>query len=417
MPQTLTRLEDAELPYLDVEDPEIAERPFERVRELAKESWLARMANGYVVLSWEDAKALNRHPKLRTPEGLGLAAQGITEGVVFEWASQTVLGLDGETHGRIRRLAQPGFTPQKLEELRPYAARLFEDILDGVVPAGRGETAEICKSYSIRVICRLLEWPDEDWERVVDWAERATNVINPSLTPEQLVSIEQALVEMREYTTAQLERLKGRHGDDLGSRILAAGEDGDRLSKLEVVQLFETLLVGGGDTTKATLTLALYLFARHPDQWDTLSADPELARSAVEEVLRYRPPSIGTGRMAREDFAYRDLEIPTGTYFIVSNAAANYDLEAYDDPDVFDVRRFSDGRRVPKPNHMSFGFGPHVCIGNYLARVELQEALRILPQRITNLRIDESDPRGVEWTPPFGIHSPSWLPLRWDVLR
>lgn len=417
MTQTLTRLEDADLPYLDVNDPNIAERPFARVRELANEHWLARMPQGYLVLRWDDAKTLNRHPKLRTPEGLGLAAQGITEGVVFEWASRTVLGLDGDTHERIRRLAQPGFTPQQLEKLRPYTAQLFEGILDGVVPSGGAETAEICKSYSIRVICRLLEWPDEDWERVVDWAERATNVISPNLTPEQLVSIEQALVEMREYTTVQLERLKGRQGDDLGSRILAAGEDGDRLSKLEVVELFETLLVGGADTTKATLTLALYLFAQHPDQWDALSADPELVASAVEEVLRCRPPSLGTGRMAREDFTYRDLEIPAGTYFIVSNAAANYDPDAYDHPDVFDVHRFRDGNRVPKPNHMTFGFGPHVCIGNYLARLELQEALRILSQRITNVRIDETDPRGVEWTPPFGIHSPSWLPLRWDVLR
>jgi len=404
MSQTLTRLEDAALPYLDVEDPEVAARPFDRVRELAAENWLARIPNGYVVLHWEDAKAFNRHPKLRTPEGLGLAAQGITEGVVFEWASGTVLGLDGETHTRIRRLAQPGFAPQKLEVLRPYAAQLFEEILDGVVPAGRGEAAQICKGYSIRVICRLLEWPDEDWERVVDWAERGTEVISPTLSEEQLANIERALLEMRAYTTAQVEKLKGRRGDDLGSTIMAAGEDGDRLTELEVVQLFETLLVGGGDTTKASLTLALYLFAKHPDQWEALAADPSLVPSAVDEILRYRPPAIGTGRVAREDFEYRDLVIPAGTFFIVSSAAANSDPDAYDEPEAFDIRRFADGRKVAKPHHMTFGFGPHVCIGNYLARLELQEALRILPLRIKNLRIDESDPRGTEWTFPFSIH-------------
>src|SRR3954447_19934883 len=223
MTQTLTRLDEANLPYLDLEDPAVAARPFERVRELARESWIARMPNGYLVLHWDDAKALNRHPMLRTPEGLGLAAQGITDGPVYEWASGTVLGLDGATHDRVRRLAQPGFTPQKLEALRPYAARLFEEIVDGVAPAGRGEAAEICKSYSIRVICRLLEWPDADWERVVDWAERGTEVISPNLTAEQLATIERALAEMRAYTTEQLERLEGRRGDDLGSAIMAAG--------------------------------------------------------------------------------------------------------------------------------------------------------------------------------------------------
>src|SRR4051812_11910202 len=115
MAETLTTLEDAQLPYLDLADPEVAAKPFDHARELAAESWLARMPNGYVVLHWEDAKALFRHPNLRTPDGLGLAAQGITEGYVYEWASRTVLGLDGETHERIRRLAQPGFAPQRLE--------------------------------------------------------------------------------------------------------------------------------------------------------------------------------------------------------------------------------------------------------------------------------------------------------------
>src|SRR4051812_38221465 len=95
MTQTLTRLDEANLPYLDLEDPAVAARPFERVRELARESWVARMPNGYLVLHWDDAKALNRHPMLRTPEGLGLAAQGIPDGRVYEWASGTVLGLGG----------------------------------------------------------------------------------------------------------------------------------------------------------------------------------------------------------------------------------------------------------------------------------------------------------------------------------
>jgi cytochrome P450 len=196
---------------------------------------------------------------------------------------------------------------------------------------------------------------------------------------------------------------------------MAAAEGGDRLSETELVQLFETLLVGGTDTTTSALTNALLLFTQHPEQWAWLAEDPELVPSAVEEVLRCQPVTLGTVRVARDDVDYNGLHISAGTQLIIAHGAFNFDPAVYDAPETFDIRRFADGARVPKPNHMTFGFGAHVCIGNYLARLELQEALKVLPQRMPGLRVDESDPRGVERTSPFSIYGAWWLPLRWDV--
>lgn len=219
---------------------------------------------------------------------------------------------------------------------------------------------------------------------------------------------------MRAYTSGNLETLRASGGEGFAMTILAAEEEGDRLSTDEVLDLFETLLVGGSDTTKAALTNGLYLFATHPEQFQALVADPSLAASAVEEVLRFRPPNFGTIRVAREDAVINGVEFPAGSNISGLHPAANFDAAVYDEPLAFDIRRYADGGRFPKPNHLSFGFGVHVCIGNYLARIELQVAFRMLAEEVSSLRIDDSDPRGVEWGNPFGIQSPAWLPLAWD---
>jgi cytochrome P450 len=220
---------------------------------------------------------------------------------------------------------------------------------------------------------------------------------------------------MREYTSTQLEELRGRKDNGFVSAIIEHEEEGDRLTRTELLNLFETLLVAGSDTTKAALTMAMLLFAKHPEQWEALVADPSLAPSAVDEVLRFRAPTLGTARVAREDLVYNGVEFPEGTFITAIHAAGNFDPDAYAEPLDFDVRRYADGRKVPKPAHLSFGFGVHVCIGNMLARLELQEAFKLLAERVGVFRIDQFDPRGVEWGSPFGVHSPTWLPLEWEL--
>jgi cytochrome P450 len=415
MTNVVTNVRDLEMPELDFSDPVVVANPQAAARELAKDHWIARTSSGYALLRWDDCKRINRDKRFRTPEGLGLSSVGITDGIAFEWASGTVLGLDGADHERIRRLAQPGFAPGQLDELRPEARALFAEILDEALPRGRGEAADVCMSYSVRMICRLLGWPEEDWRKILAWSDAAIEVASLAVGPDELQPIEEALVEMRAYTSAKLEELRGADAKGFAAAIIGYEEEGDRLSTVELLNLFETLLVAGSDTTKSALTMAMLLFAKHPEQWRKILADPELIPSAVEEILRFRAPTMGTARVAREDVEYNDVVFPAGTFVSAVQAAANFDPDAYEAPVDFEVDRFAGARRAPKPTHLSFGFGVHVCIGNFLARLELQEALKLLAERVEAFRIDPADPRGVEWGSPFGVHSPTWLPLEWDL--
>lgn len=415
MTATAVELEKLSMPGWDFTDSEIAADPFTAARTLLAEGhWIARAPNGYILLRWEDCDRISRDSRFRTPPALGLAAQGITDGIGFEWASRTVPGVDEDDHKRIRRLANPAFARGSLENMRPYARNLLEQIFAPLASNDRAEVSELSLSYSVRMICHLLHWPDEDWQRINDWADAANQLINPAITAETLRWVEQNLVGLRQYTTANLERMKGREGDDLGSAIMASAEEADTLSQEEMVSLFESLLVAGADTTRAALSNALYLFARHPQQWQDLLLDQSLVPSAVNEILRYRPVTFATAREAKQDLEYRDTSIPSGTFLLLAHAAANFDSNAFADPDSFDIHRYDDGRKTPRPPHLTFGYGMHVCLGQHLARLELQEALKFLAPRLINLRIDDTDPRGVEWKPMTGVHGPDWLPLAWD---
>jgi Cytochrome P450 len=161
--------------------------------------------------------------------------------------------------------------------------------------AGRADASDIGSAYSVRMICRLLNFPESDWERLAAWSDAAVQLPTTAAMTE-LERIETALRELRAYTTEQIERIRERPGDDLGSRLLAARDEGDSLSPQELVELFESLLMAGAETTKTVLALALWLFMKHADQWAALRADPALVPSAVEEVLRFRIRQLGIGR-------------------------------------------------------------------------------------------------------------------------
>jgi cytochrome P450 len=403
-----------DLPLFDLLDPDVAADPYGAARALAAESWVARTPTGLAILRWEECKEIARDRRFRTPPGLGLAAFGITEGFAYDWANAVMLGLDGEDHARIRRLTTPGLNPRYIDAMRPHARQLIAEIVAGVDDRGRADVAQLGASYSVRMICHLLGFPEQDWPRLAAWSDAAVQLPTTAVL-EELDRITHALLELRAYTTEQLDGIRERgRGDDLGSILLAAEEAGDRLSPDELVVLFETLLMAGAETTKTVLALGLLLFAKHPDQWRALREDPSLVNSAVEEVLRYRIPQLGVGRVAREDVAINGVDIPAGTFCLVAIPSANFDPRAYDDPDAFDIRRFTDGRRAPAQGHLSFGFGIHVCVGAHLARLELQEAFAHLSQAWPRLRLDTDDPEGVTWNSPFGVHGPARLPLRWD---
>jgi cytochrome P450 len=201
-----------------------------------------------------------------------------------------------------------------------------------------------------------------------------------------------------------IERRKDEPGEDLISTLIAAEQEGERLSEVECMNLVLNVLAGGVDTTQSQLAHGLRTFAAHPDQWELLAARPELAPRAVEELLRYEPITPFTARLLHEEVSYRDVVFPADTVVMVCSFAANRDgVEG--DPEAFDILA---ERGAAKP--LTFGAGIHYCLGANLARAELQEALAFLPERMPGLALAGEPELGSI----HGIYGLERLELAWS---
>jgi cytochrome P450 len=232
-----------------------------------------------------------------------------------------------------------------------------------------------------------------DWSL---WIQRQFDA--PSLMAER-ERIERAVEEFYEYVGTLLEQRRGNPGDDLISTLMEAEEQGDRLSDVELVNLVLNVLIGGVDTTQSQLAQAIRLFAEHPDQWELLARQPELAAQAVEEVVRFEPITPFTARILLEDVEYNGVTFPKDTVLMVSAVTANREPEGTE----FDITA---DRERNKP--LTFGAGIHYCLGANLARAELQEALTYLAPRLKELEL-EGPP---EFGSVHGIYGLERLPIR-----
>jgi cytochrome P450 len=204
-----------------------------------------------------------------------------------------------------------------------------------------------------------------------------------------------------------IERRRRALTDDLISQLICVEDDGDRLTRREILDRVAVLLLAGTDTTRNQLAAAIQVFAEHPDQWALLAEHPELAPKAVEEIMRHTPASFSAIRVTLQDVIFDGIRIPAGTHVVVNTAAANRDPNRYDNPERFDIIR-----QGPAPM-LTFGGGAHHCLGAHLARVELTEALLIMAQRMTAIR-----PAGpAPWRPIVGIAGPRTLPIEFNSGR
>jgi cytochrome P450 len=211
--------------------------------------------------------------------------------------------------------------------------------------------------------------------------------------------MERAVIDCYSYVEELLTKRRDEPGDDLLTSLLTAEEEGDRLSHAECVNLVLNVIAGGIDTTQAQLSHAIRLFAAHPDQWEALRDRPELVGRAVEEVLRIEPITPLTARLCLQPVEYRGVMFPAGTIVAVCAERANREV----DGEEFDITATRDERLV------TFGAGPHFCLGANLARAELEEALAFLAPRMPGLAAcGPAILGGVE-----GIYGIDSLPVRW----
>jgi cytochrome P450 len=399
----MTAVGELELPAFDYLDPTLnGPRFHDTMRGLAAQSWLASMPLGFVALEREAGEFFLRSRAFTFP-GMKIAEIfGIDDGPLWEEIRRNILHINGEDHRRLRGLVNPFFTPRAVERWRSTMRATLDELFEDT---GRAEVVDqLCKPYPSRVIATVMGAPLQDAGRLWDWSNWIQRQFGMKVLEER-PRIEHAVTEFYEWAAQLLERRRHDPGDDLISTLISARFEGEKLDDDELINLVLNVLVGGVDTTQSQLAHALRLFAEHPEQWAPLQGDPALVGPAVEEVLRYEPITPFTARIALEDVTYRDVTFPEGTVVLVCAHTGNRDPATYENPDRFDITA---DRGSPKP--LTFGAGPHYCLGANLARAELQEALAFLAPRLRNLELD-GDP---EFGSIDGIYGLDALPIRWS---
>jgi cytochrome P450 len=398
-----TNAHDLQIPTLDIELEPDREVISATLRSAADASWIAKNPFGFTILHYDDVVAMLRDKRWHSAASKVMEMSGITDPKYLERQRTSILSAEGDEHTRLRRLVGKAFSPIAADRLRPFMREVINELVDGVAPAGRADVAvDICEPYPIPIICELLGAPKEDWKDFSRWAADVLRIFNGNLH-EDLPTIIAAQDELDEYTRGLIASRRATPRDDLLTDLIAAEEEGDRLSTDELVMMVEAVIVGGTDTTRNQLGCAVALFAEHPEQWKLLAAEPSLAPRAVEETMRYFGAVRGTGRFASEDIEYRDVLFPAGTFIAPSMATANYDPAVFERAEVFDITREPAGQP-----QLTFGSGIHYCLGAALARGELQEALPLLARRMPDLQLDGP----VTWKPnAAGIFGPDHLPV------
>lgn len=389
-------------PFLNVRDASFSIRSPE-VAEAREKSWFARTPYGIAVLRYEDMQKLLRDPRLRQGSYAWPRLNGVS-GLFASWWSRMLLSREGADHARLRRLANPAFSPALVAKLKPAFTEIANELIDAFRKTGECEfVSAFAEPYATRVITTLLGLPEHEWRRLAELASDMGLALGVTFK-DDLVRIDAATQKMFDYAKGLIEERSAKSlGDDFVSLLIKANREGQQtLSDEELYDMVVLAIFGGIDTTRNQLGLAMDVFIAHPEQWRLLGTNPELGRAAVEEVMRVRPTVTWVTREAVEDFEYKDLMIAKGTTIHLFGQAACSDPRAFANSD-FDITA------VRKP-HFGFGGGSHHCLGHFIARGDMTEALAILARRIKNPRFN-GEP---EWLADSGNTGPIRLPIAFD---
>jgi len=394
---------DAELPTLTYEASETLDEVYPRIQAAQQEAPIAMGPYGPEILSYDLARSFLRDARLQIPPGLNLLVQGITSGPLWDKVVNSLLGLEGDAHQRLRSLTSKAFTPRATLRLHDTMVDVMNELVDRVVDAGCCDVVtDLARPYPVPIICALLGAPREDWQQFSLWADEIFKAFSFTVDVREVEPlVMRAWGELDDYVDDMVARRRHSLTDDLLSDLIRAEDDGDRLNAAELRMLAGGLLLAGTDTTRNQLAASVHVLCEHPDQWELLRAQPELAMRAVEETMRHSPIASGTLRQVVEDAELAGYIFPAGTMVLVNTAAANRDPAVYDDPDRVDITREG------APAILTFGGGIHYCLGANLARRELAEALNVLTQRLLNPRTAGPAP----WKPMVSLSGPMSLPI------
>ncbi len=328
-----------------------------------------RLIDGWVLTQYDDVnEVLRDHRRFSNDDGT-------------EKLFTSMLGCDPPDHTRLRSLVSRAFTPRSVAELDSRIEQIVDELLDDLEGRDRFDLIDsFAYPVPVMVIAEMLGIPPEDREVFKEWSNDVSLVIEPLVSDEQHRRIVEAGENLFDYFEGIIEQRRLEPQDDLITALIAAEEDGDRLSREELLGSILLLLVAGNETTRNLIGNGMLALMRNPDQFQMLRDDPSLMDSAIAEFLRYDSPVQLDGRRAMEDCEIGGKRIKAEQQVISMIGAANQDPTVFTDPRKLDITRKDE-------SHVSFGRGIHYCLGSPLALMEGRIAFTALLDRFSDIRL------------------------------
>ena len=360
-----------------------ADNPFPtyaRMRREAPVYWCAE-GNFWALSKYDDIRFVGRNStSFTTRKGNVIAHHAARRSRHPEGVRHLQLS-DKPLHTDLRRITGTVFSPGNVRGLERAIRRIVTDTLDAIEPGSHVNVVDALSApVPIYVIATLLGLPREEWETFRMWSDSLVLQIDTS-DPEAAARHRANVLDAAAYFVHHCTARVGREDDELLSLVANGVAEGKPLSPEEWAAYCQMLVVAGNETTRNSISGGTRAFGLHGDQWQLLKQNPDLTGSAVDEVLRWVSPVHAFCRSAAEEVVIRDQQIKAGDFVVMLYPSANRDEDVWDCPDHFDIARTSPAA------HIAFGFGPHVCLGSALARLELVVVFQELARRFPDFEL------------------------------
>jgi cytochrome P450 len=398
-------------PLFDPFAPGFTDNPYPQYATMREQAPVYQHPFGFWLLtSYDDVSWLLREPGLSVEDDK-IAADNVMRqfreamlgDVVQETAALSMLDRDPPDHTRLRKLVSKAFTPRAIQALQPRITALVDGMLDEIAAQGTVDLVEaLAFPLPFSVIAEMLGTPPADHDRIRQLSGTVVRSLEPVNDPELMRAIVVADEELSQLAAEMIAWKRANPADDLLTALIQAEDDGDALTDDELVAQTLLLYIAGHETTVNLIAGGALALLRHPDQLELLRANPGLVGNAVEEMLRYDSPVQASRRITLEPITVAGTTITAGEFVMVSLGSANRD-ERFWGPDADELRLDRENAR----QHVSFGAGPHHCLGASLARLEAAVAFERLVGRFPDLALAGD----VEWNGRINLRGPAHLPV------
>lgn len=401
----MTALAELDLPHLAMDQPEFAADPMPQVAAAkAQHPWLAKSVFGLVVTEYLAMRELLVDDARLRPSYDGIVQLMQAEGTPWgRFTEEQMIALPAPQHAVLRALFAPRFSPRYANKMRGIMQETIAGLLDEWAPKAAFDFEDFAAQFPISVMFRLVGAPVAEIPKI-RWALETHGLafgMNPAHIPavQEAVETEDAFVQ----SIVAERRANRQHGgeEDLLDLLLEAAKEGAITDR----QLYDVLIfifVAGYDTSKNVLTYMMYLMTQNPEIYRRCAGDLEYCRKVVDETLRYFNPGT-TFRFTNAEMEYRGVTLPKDTMLFFPLSISGRDPSMFEDPE-----RFDPDRAIKR--HLSFGLGKHMCLGQYIARAQLQEGLHLIAQRIR----EPQTPGPQAWRPFFGVWGIKGLPIAFE---